>query len=398
MSSVAPSSAAQAASATSAAKLVRFTGHKHFARRLIYATLTGRPVRFDGIRSNDLEPGLRDYEVSLLRLLEAVTNGAHIEISYTGTTVLYKPGLIHGGTHTHECPPSRSISYFLYPLLLLAPFTKQPLSLHLKGITADSLDLTIDTMRTGILPLLTRFGVPDGVELRILKRGAPPLGGGEVHFLCPNVRNVKTIHWLDPGRISRIRGIAASTRVSPAIANRMVEAARGVLNRYIPDVYIYTDVYKGAESGNSPGFSLSLVAECANTQTIYTADLTGGPGQPAEDVGKACAKMLLREIRKNGAVDSAGAGIVLPFMVLGSEDVGRCDIGARVDENLVEMLRDIKTFWGAEFLLREKPQGNPMEEDDEEEEDDDEEKESQEPEFLVSCMGTGFVNTNKKVT
>jgi len=40
-----------------------------------------------------------------------------------------------------------------------------------------------------------------------------------------------------------------STRVSPQFANRMVEAARSILNRYVPDIYLYTDVYKGEESG-----------------------------------------------------------------------------------------------------------------------------------------------------
>ena len=40
-----------------------------------------------------------------------------------------------------------------------------------------------------------------------------------------------------------------STRVSPQFANRMVDAARSVLNRYIPDIYLYTDVYKGEDSG-----------------------------------------------------------------------------------------------------------------------------------------------------
>lgn len=29
----------------------------------------------------------------------------------------------------------------------------------------------------------------------------------------------------------------------------MVESARSVLNRYVPDVYLYTDVYKGDDSG-----------------------------------------------------------------------------------------------------------------------------------------------------
>lgn len=40
-----------------------------------------------------------------------------------------------------------------------------------------------------------------------------------------------------------------AVRVSPQLSHRMVEAARSVLNRYIPDIYIHTDVYKGQDSG-----------------------------------------------------------------------------------------------------------------------------------------------------
>lgn len=53
--------------------------------------------------------------------------------------------------------------------------------------------------------------------------------------------------------VKRVRGIACSVRVSPAIANRMVESAKGVLLKYIPDVYIHTDQSRGASSGKSPG-------------------------------------------------------------------------------------------------------------------------------------------------
>lgn len=33
----------------------------------------------------------------------------------------------------------------------------------------------------------------------------------------------------------------------------MIEAARSVLNRYIPDIYLYSDVYKGEDSGKYVG-------------------------------------------------------------------------------------------------------------------------------------------------
>jgi RNA 3'-terminal phosphate cyclase-like protein len=108
----------------------------------------------------ELETSPLDFEISLLRLLEKITNGTTIEISYTGrsmgryfesllifctagTSVLLKPGIISGGPVTHECPLSRSIGYYLEPILLLAPFAKQPLSLTLRGITTNDEDLSV---------------------------------------------------------------------------------------------------------------------------------------------------------------------------------------------------------------------------------------------------------------
>lgn len=78
-----------------------------------------------------------DYEVSFLRLIEKVTNGTTIEISYTGTTVLLHPGLLPGGIFTHMCPLSRSIGYFLEPLVVLGCFGKRPLEIRMEGITSE---------------------------------------------------------------------------------------------------------------------------------------------------------------------------------------------------------------------------------------------------------------------
>ena len=82
-----------------------------------------------------------------------------------------------------------------------------------------------------------------------MKRGAPPQGGGQVQVFCPSVKALKAIRFDEEGHIKRIRGIAYATRVSPQIANRLVESSRSILNRFIPDVYLYSDVYKGQDSG-----------------------------------------------------------------------------------------------------------------------------------------------------
>lgn len=63
--------------------------------------------------------------------------------SFAGTSVLLKPGVITGGEVTHDCPLSRSIGYFLEPLVAIAPFAKTRVHMTLKGITTDDKDLSV---------------------------------------------------------------------------------------------------------------------------------------------------------------------------------------------------------------------------------------------------------------
>jgi RNA 3'-terminal phosphate cyclase-like protein len=94
-----------------------------------------------------------------------------------------------------------------------------------------------------------------------------PLGGGEVELICPAVKQIKTLNFVDPGKIIRIRGIAYvptislfshytsdilyrhAVRVSSDKCPRMIDASREVLNRYINDIYLVADVYKRDDSG-----------------------------------------------------------------------------------------------------------------------------------------------------
>lgn len=96
-----------------------------------------------------------------------------------------KPGIISGGPVTHDCPLSRSIGYFLEPIIMIAPFAKKPFQLTLRGITTNDSDLSVsrykfspglvshiffgkvDLMRTVTLPHVQLFGVSDGLELRV---------------------------------------------------------------------------------------------------------------------------------------------------------------------------------------------------------------------------------------
>ena len=49
--------------------------------------------------------------------------------------------------------------------------------------------------------------------------------------------------------MKRIRGVSFSTRVSVQFENTMIHAARGIFNRLLPDVHIFTDHKAGLQAG-----------------------------------------------------------------------------------------------------------------------------------------------------
>lgn len=395
---------------------LRFTSEKSLAHRLVLSTLTGKPVHISQIRpSSPTHPGLAPHEISFLRLLEAVTNGSHIEISYTGTTLLYRPGLItgsvpgsgaSGGVIRHELPAgcSRGVSYFLVPLCILAPFSKAPVNVLFAGqgviTSATSFgDMSADSVRTAILPLYAQFGISNNIDLRILRRSNPSAGGiggaGETQLVFGHqVRLPKTVHILNPGRVKKIRGVAYCTGVSASNNARMIEEARGILNPMTGDTYIYSDVssapYMPSTDKSTPttkrktgvGFGLSLVAE-SSTGSLYSADLASpaSGGVPPEDIGRQCAYQLFESVSLGGTISLAAAPTVLTLMAMGSEDVGRLQLGRAVlgSESFIGVARDLETFGASSWGVRDASAG-------------------QEGDVVVSVVGRGVGNVGRKIT
>nr|ADO27729.1 RNA 3'-terminal phosphate cyclase-like protein [Ictalurus furcatus] len=362
-----------------------YEGCNFLRQRLVLSTLSGKRVKIRNIRSRDDNPGLRDFEASFIRLLDKVTNGTRIEINQTGTVLFYQPGLLYGGSVEHECNIQRSIGYYLEALIMLAPFMKNPLKAVLKGVTNDPTDPSVDLLKTTAVPLMKKFGVDgEGLELKVVKRGMAPGGGGEVRFSCPVRRTIKPVQLTDPGKIKRIRGTAYSVRASPQMVNRIVDSARSILNKFIPDIYIYTDHMKGASSGKSPGFGLVLVAETING-TFLSAEMAStqqGRGDPIlpEEMGKKCARLLLEEIYRGGCVDSTNLSLALLYMTLGQQDVSKTLLGP-LSPYTIEFLRHIRDFFQIMFKI-EQQKG-----------DEDERKGGEK--VLMTCVGAGYTNISK---
>jgi RNA 3'-terminal phosphate cyclase-like protein len=376
---------------------IRFEGERDFRQRVICCVLAGRPFRIDGIRADSDKPGVHEHEASLLRLLTKITNGTRVEISPTGTTLKVKPGILSGGSISHECAGSnRGIGYFLEFLLAVAPFSKHPLDATLTGFTNTDDDTSVDIIRTVTLKTLSGLlGNPPGMELKVTRRGVPPGGGGLVNLKVPIVQKTTAVQWTDFAKIKRIRGIAWSTKVSPALAARVIESAKGELLPHTQNVYIYGDHYKGPEAGASPGYGVCLVAE-STTGAVLAAQCQGSPSEGPEACGKLCATRLLREVAEGGCVDSAHQWLVCLYMALAPEDVSKVRLGA-LSPHAARWLRTIRQVFGVKFKIqRESVVVRVPKQDDDDgydnDEDEDEEKQVEEETVLLTCVGSGYIN------
>ena len=366
-------------------------GATQFRQRLVVSLLSHRPLLIRNIRADDLEnPGLKDYEANFLRLIDQITNGSRMEINNTGTQIRFQPGVLLGGDVEHACPDSRSIGWFLEGVLPLAPFGKEPLSITFTGITDGccEVDPSIDYLKASAIPLFDKFGIASDddfgpPQIRIIRRGAAPTGGGKVHFQCPIVKELQPIDFTDPGKVKRIRGTAISCKiVSSSMAARVAYAAKGVFHRLLPDVWIHTDVHTTKKHGCGPSPSLSVVITSESTSGVfYTAECCldqskeRGTELP-EDLGKRGACMLLEEIRRGGCLDTSCQSLALLWMCLTPEDVSRIRLGT-LSQYTVETLRLLKLALDVEFKLTAEMDSKTV---------------------LLSCLGTGYRNMARAST
>lgn len=364
---------------TASRPAIRFTGHNGLVRRLVLSTLLGKAVRIFHIHDNALaSQGLAPHEDTLLRLIETITNGTVTEISYNGTSLHYSPGLITGtrsGLARHDgfvpfnipAASTRGISYFLLPLCLLAPFSKSEIKIFFSGpgLTTSATqygDVSLHTFRSTILPLFARLGLQSGIEIKVTQSSdsQPHVrpGSSGVLFVFPRpIRTIPVISWTTTGVVKSIRGVAYCTNVSVSNNRRAMDAARKVLNEFAANVYVFSDVTRDTavradkesvqgKPGNK-GFGLSLIAQ-TTTSGIFSADLSSDPagGSLPEAIGIECAYQLLDAIDGGGSASPLAADMLLTFMMMGTQDVGRLRLSRAIvrSRRFLNHCRDARQF------------------------------------------------------
>ena len=82
--------------------ILEYEGSNFLRARLVLSTLSGRAIRIRKIRTKEENPGLNEAEASLIRLFDKISNGSKFEVSETGTTLYYQPGIIQYFCRKHK--------------------------------------------------------------------------------------------------------------------------------------------------------------------------------------------------------------------------------------------------------------------------------------------------------
>lgn len=238
---------------------VVLTGSKYFRFRIMYSLLTFTPIEIKDIRPNEVELGLRDYEISFLKLIEKLTNGSKLFISSTGTSIKFIPGTItnnHGDEFEFECHKTRGLSYYIEGITPICLFGKETLNCVLKGSSNNNQDLSVDCIKIEIEKIVERIVVGDSSKIEIKSRSFGNTDSAVITFRLPIIRFIEPFTWVDAGKVKKIGGHCLT--INTPHSNGIIDETRIVFNRFINEVWIDKNTQNG--KGVKPGYGLSLWA------------------------------------------------------------------------------------------------------------------------------------------
>ncbi len=334
---------------------------------LALSSLTGEPFRVTNIRSGRKDPGLKAQHVHCVKALQQLCSAKADGAEIGSRELLYVPGKIAAKNLTIDIGTAGSITLLLQAVLLPCMFAQKTHTLTLIGGTDTAWSMPVDYFTNVLLPQYRRFC---GLEVKLLKRGYYPKGGGRIELtIKPEIKRnefdtfkafqatlqQKAFSLTEQGKLISIKGVShASQNLAPAqVAERQANAAKQELVSLGVPVDIRTEYADTLSAGSGITlwaiFSKSTEDIDAENPIRLGADALGEPGKPAEKVGTEAARKLLEEIKSGAPVDSHLADNLIPLMALcrpSTIAASRITTHARTNMDVVE------AFLGKLFAIK----------------------------------------------
>jgi len=296
---------------------------------LALSTLTSQPFRMTNIRATRGNSGLAPQHLNCIRALKTLCDAKTDGDEIGSQELLFIPGTFKAKNHTIDIGTAGSITLLLQSLLLPSLFAPKPFTLKIIGGTDVNHSVPIDLFSNTILPY---YRIAGGAELRLIKRGYYPRGGGEVEITFnPEVnRNSfenfsdflkitshKGFNLLERRNLGAIKGIshASNDLEGRRVAERQAKAAEQILQNKYPNVPVAIQTeYRNTLSKGSGITLWTLFFGDIEPKPRIGADKLGEPHKPAEQIGQEAAKQLIERLQNDAPIDEHIADNLIPLI------------------------------------------------------------------------------------
>ncbi|MBT6774705.1 RNA 3'-terminal phosphate cyclase [Candidatus Woesearchaeota archaeon] len=304
---------------------------------LALSTLTGKPFEVNNIRAGKGDGGgLKAQHLHSIKALQQICNAETNPVELGTKELTFHPGKIKRGIYEIDIGTAGSITLFLQAIILPCLFAPGKVTLKIKGGTCGKWQASVYYLQNVLLPHLQRF--VEKIELKVIKKGYYPKGGGEVHLeITPRFKlneydsfpafyedlNFKTakIKLTSQGELEQIRGIVnlSAELEEKEVGERIKTTVESLLRNYQVPINVrieYGETFSiGGEIVLGSIFSKNGKVDFDNP-TILGGDALIERNKRSEDVGKEATEILKKEISSHTAVDRNLADQLIQFMSL----------------------------------------------------------------------------------
>lgn len=299
---------------------------------LALSTLTGQKIVVENIRAARPNPGLKAQHLAAINALKEIANAKTNKIELGSDTLIFEPGKVKGGKYKIDIGTAGSITLLLQALIPPCLFASSRVELIIKGGTCGKWQASVDYLQNVLLPHLQRFAK---IELKVIKRGYYPKGGGEICLIIRPKYKLKdfSLLWkeleeevvkyelIEVGNLEQIKGIVncSAELVDSEVGNRILMSAKKALQKLDVPVNIRVDYTKTKSIGGE--FLLWTVYSkngdaVGPNKVILAFSTLIEKGIRSEEIGIKTAKKLIDEIKLGFGCDEYLADQLIPYMVL----------------------------------------------------------------------------------
>jgi len=279
------------------------------------AALLGKEVRVRNIRAKRPNPGLRAQHITAIRSVAALSDTESKGLELGSTELVFIPKRRVSGSFKFDVGTAGSISLVLQALMPPASFSSRGAEFEITGGTDVRWSPTIDYVRFVVLPILSRLGYV--ANLKLLKRGHYPKGGGKVWMKVHPCKGLTPLTLKERSEVTKVLGVSHCVKLPSHVAQRQAAAAQTVLKEtHRLDVSVRLETYAPETDPHiAPGSGIVLYTD-EGCGTVLGADSVGERGKPAEEVGRQAAKLLVEEIKSGAPVDKHMSDMLIPYLAV----------------------------------------------------------------------------------